>query len=241
MELDGLEKLDVADRPAEADPDLGMDLAEPARVDEDPLLLGVDELDHVGVRRKVPAGPELRDLGVDRLHPALARDRDPMVAVDDEVGVPELVDDDRGEGRVGEGPFEPLPPFAEVRAPRVELSVEVATAAVGADDLAQGDRPQPDVAARKRAQAPGRLVERQELARTLSSSEDAREPCIGVPPSGPVECGSHAIYNDRRRSGYFSGARPFSRSSSSARSLFSSPSTPMPRRTPSVFVNCTSR
>jgi hypothetical protein len=164
VELDRLEELDVADRPAEAHAELRVDLAEAALLHEDALLLGMDELDDVRIRGKVPARLELRHLGVDGLQLELAGDGNAMVAVDHEVRVAELVGDDGREGRVGECPLDLLPAVAEAGSPRLEIAVEVAPAAVRPDDLLHRDRSETHVAPRERPQTPGGLVEREEVA-----------------------------------------------------------------------------
>src|SRR5919106_6281513 len=122
-----------------------------ALVHEDPLLLGVHQLDDVGIGGQVPARPELGDLRVDRLHALPAGARHSMVAVDDEVRVPELVDDDRRKIPVRESPLHSLEPLADVRSTGSELTVEVATPAVCPDDLSERDGTKSYVTARKRA------------------------------------------------------------------------------------------
>src|SRR5215208_7769499 len=119
----------------------------------------------------MPAGCELDDLGVDRLHPPLAGDRDSVVAVDDEVGVAQLVDRDRREAALGEGALDVPPAQADLGPARKEVAVEVAAPAVGADDLRDGDPLQPEVPAGERLESPRRLVEWEELARAASPQQ----------------------------------------------------------------------
>src|SRR5215208_7847320 len=126
----------------------------------------------------MPAGCELDDLGVDRLHPALAGDRDSVVAVDDEVGVAQLVDRDRRKAAFGERALDVPPAQADLGPAWKEVAVEVAAPAVRADDLRDGDRLQPEVPAGERLESPSRLVEREKVARPAPPQQRA-EPPVG--------------------------------------------------------------
>ncbi len=187
MNLDVLQQLDVAGRPAEADPGLRAGAGETALVHEDPLLLGVDQLDDVGVGGQVPARAQLRHLGVDRLHASLARDRHAMVAVDDEIRVADLVHDDRREVAVGERLLHPPPALADLRPARKEVAIEVLAAAFRPDDLPQRDGAQADVAPLERTQAPCRLLERQQVGPVAAPAYDARESRVGTSPPRSLE------------------------------------------------------
>ena len=80
--------------------------------------------------------PELYDLGVDHLHAQLAGDGDPVVAVPDEVGVPDFV---QAYGRELLGPVHhlvyPLPALLEIACGRQERPVEVPVTAHAPDYL----------------------------------------------------------------------------------------------------------
>jgi hypothetical protein len=112
----------------------------------------------------MPARRQLRHLRVDRRHAPLSRDCNAMVAVDHEIGVAQLVDDDRRKVSLRERLGNSPPPLTDVRPERVELAVEVPAAALGPDDAAQPDRADADVAAPRRAQPLGRLVEGEQMA-----------------------------------------------------------------------------
>ena len=87
-----------------------------------------------------------------------------MVAVHDEVGLAELVDDNGRKVPAGERPLHLPQPLADVGSTGVELAVEVAAPAVRPDDLAQRDGAKSEVAAGERAQALRRLVEGKQFA-----------------------------------------------------------------------------
>jgi hypothetical protein len=79
----------------------------------------VDELGSIGVCAEPPARGELGHLGVDRRHATLARERHPVVAVDHEVRVAELLDDDRRK-RIGKRLGDSAPALPELGPERVE-------------------------------------------------------------------------------------------------------------------------
>ena len=93
---------------------------------------------------------------VDLVEPELARDRDPVVAVDDEVQVADAVDVDRRHvGAAAHRGRDPLPAPPDPVRGRPEAAVEVPARAVdGADDRVEIDRPQAEAAL---AAAPERL------------------------------------------------------------------------------------
>ena len=107
--MDAVEHLAVASGRAEREAHVGRNLAETALLHEDPELLAVSELVRIGVGAELPERAQLRDLGVDGLHPDPAGDGDTMVAVQHEVRVTELADHDRREVPVGEPLRQPLP------------------------------------------------------------------------------------------------------------------------------------
>jgi hypothetical protein len=100
----------------------------------------MDKFDEVGGGKQVPARARFRHVGVDRLDSSTARRRDALMAVDDEVWVAELMDDDRREGDTRESPVDRAHTFALVGSAGREIATEVGAAAVGADDVAQRDR-----------------------------------------------------------------------------------------------------
>src|SRR5262245_65877195 len=81
-----------------------------------------------------------------------------MVAVDDEVGVAELIDDDRREADIAKRVFHLLPALAEIRAAWAEVSIEIASAAVRPDYLTYRNLAEPEVPTREGAQPLGWLV-----------------------------------------------------------------------------------
>ncbi len=188
VKLDRLEQLDIADRTVEPDREVGSCPVEAAFLHEDPLLLGVYELDDVGVGTETPACSELGDFGVDRLHPALPGDRDTMVTVEDEVGLAELIDDDRREVAGWIGILHLTPARADLRATRKEVAVEVSTAAVRTDDVVQRDRTNADVPSLKRTKAPGRLLEREQRRRRFPADDACQAP-VGASSARPLKAG----------------------------------------------------
>ena len=135
MDLDVLEQLEVARGTAEANLGVRSSTCEPALLHEHLPLLRVDDLDQVVVGRQPPARPQPRHVGVDRLEPALPGNRNSVVAVDDEVRVAQLVDDDRREIVVRERLLDSTHARDDGRSQRTELAVEVTAAAVGPHDL----------------------------------------------------------------------------------------------------------
>jgi hypothetical protein len=198
VELDGLEELDVAHRTADVDAELGSRPLEPALFHEDPLLLRVDQLDDVGVGAEPPPRAELGDLGVDRLHPALAGDRHAVMTVEDEVGLAELVDDDGREVALRVGPLHLTPARTEVRTARKEVAVEVAAAAVRSDDLFERDRSKSDVTALERTKAP-RCFLQWEQRRGRFPSHDACQAPVGASAASPFEGGGDFAHLARKR------------------------------------------
>jgi hypothetical protein len=141
-----------------------------------------DDRAEIGVGRKRHAAPELRDLRVDELDPSSARDRDPVVTVDDEVPAVDLVHDDRREVALGEGLLDVSPALLDLRALRQEVAIEVVDPADGADYVGDADRPNADVGLLERAQPPRDLVQRQEGARALSP-RDLGQAAVGLAAS----------------------------------------------------------
>jgi hypothetical protein len=141
VDLDVLEQLQVSRGATEVDASFGTRVREPALGHEKPFLLGVNEFDDVCVGAEMPASPKLGHLGVDHLDALAACGGNPVMTVDDEVGISELVDHDRREGAVAEGTLDALPASDDVGAARMEIAVEVGASAVRADDLVHGDRP----------------------------------------------------------------------------------------------------
>ena len=101
-------------------------------------------------------GDDLGDHRVDLLEPELAGDRDPVVAVDDEVQGADPVDVDRRHvGAAAHRGRDPLPAPADPVRGRAEAAVELAARAVDrADDRVELDRLEPEPAL---AAAPERL------------------------------------------------------------------------------------
>ena len=174
-----LEQLDVALWTAELDVRLGSHAVQTGLLHEATFLLRHDDRADVGVGRQGNAAAQLGDLGIDRLHPTLPRDRDAMVAVDDEESPVELVDDDRREVALRVRPLDAPPSLLDLRALREEVAVEVADAAHGADDVGDADRANTDVGLLERAESLGDLVERQQRVRA-SPSRELGETTVGL-------------------------------------------------------------
>src|SRR5215210_3762302 len=115
-----------------------------------------------GRQRRIQGDPaaQLYDLGVDHLDAPLAGNGDPVVAVLDEVDVPDLVEAD---GRQLFAPVHDLvyapPAGPEVGLGRQEGPVEVPVAPHAADDVRDGHLAHPQVGLRDGPQDPLDLVE----------------------------------------------------------------------------------
>jgi hypothetical protein len=81
----------------------------------------VDDPTEVGVGGERPPGPQLRDLRVDVRHPPLTGDGHPVVPVDDEVRLTELVHLDRREVSLGERLLHATPTLLHTAAPGEEV------------------------------------------------------------------------------------------------------------------------
>ena len=143
----------------------------------------MDDLDQLVVGRQPPGRPQPRHVRVDRLEPALPGNRDPVVAVDDEVCVAQLVDDDRREIVVRERLLHSTHARDDGRSQRTELAVEVTAAAVGPHDLPNPNRSHPDVPPLVRTQPPGHLLEREEggTDRVVSAHRSSASPDLWTP------------------------------------------------------------
>ncbi|HSL11101.1 MAG TPA: hypothetical protein VLA82_07285 [Actinomycetota bacterium] len=163
MDLHVLEELDVVGGARELDPKGRLRFRETARLLEPPLLLDVDDERSVGVGGQRPRRTELGDLRIDLLDAVASSERDAMVAVDHEVGVPQLVDHDRRERIVREGPGDATHPIRDVAAARREPAVEVARPSLRSDDLLDRDGTNPGEVAGERLHAPDHLLELEEI------------------------------------------------------------------------------
>jgi hypothetical protein len=132
-----------------------------------------------GRKRRVHGHPaaELYDLGVDHLDALLEGYRDAVVAVLDEVGVPDLEQADGGQlfGPVHDL-VDPPPAGAEIGLGRQESPVEVPVAPDAADDLGDGHLAQPEVDLRNGPQGPLDLVEGEQLVGTRVSTQVSAYP-----------------------------------------------------------------
>jgi hypothetical protein len=102
MHLDVLQQLQVVRGPADRDALAGARLREPTVLEEDPLELPEDDVEHVRPGREGDARDQLGHIGVDHLCAATPRKRGAVVTVDDEVRLTELDRDDGRERAVGE-------------------------------------------------------------------------------------------------------------------------------------------
>src|ERR671911_2482939 len=138
-----------------------------------------------GRKRRIYRHPaaQLYDLGVDHLDALLAGYRDPVVAVLDEVGVPDLVQADGGQlffGPVHDLVYPP-PAGAEVGLRRQEGPVEVPVASDATDDLGDWHLAQSQVDLRDGPKSPPDLVEGEQLVRARVSAQVRADP----PQKGP--------------------------------------------------------
>ena len=157
--LDVLEQLEVVRGPADREAHARARLGEPAVLDEDPLELPEDDLEHVRPGRERDARNELGHVGVDCLCASTPREGGTVVTVDHEVRLTELDRDDRREGAVDERALERAQPVAAEGVKRAEVTGERAGAAIGADERVERDRADSQVPAPERPQPPLDLVE----------------------------------------------------------------------------------
>ena len=146
-------------RPADQDARAGARLGQPAVLEEDPLELSEDDLEHVRPGREGDARDELGYVRVDPLCASAPRERGAVVTVDHEVRLAELHCDDRWEGAVGERGLERAQPVAAGGEKRAEVAGERTGAAIRADERVERDRADTQVSAPERLQSPLDLVE----------------------------------------------------------------------------------
>jgi hypothetical protein len=87
-----------------------------------------------------------------------------MMAVDDEVGIAQLLDDDWCKGAVGECTGKPPLTLTQARLKRGELTVEIALSIGCPDDVGDIDRHDSEVAAPRRPQSFRCLGEREQTS-----------------------------------------------------------------------------
>ena len=159
VHLDVLQQLEVVRGPAHRDAHAGARLRKPAVLEEDPLELPEDDLEHVRSGRERDARDQLGHVGVDHLCASAPREGGAVVTVDHEVRLTELDRDDRREAAVGERALERAQPVAAEGVQRAEVAGERAGAAVRADERVERDRADAEVPAPERLQSPLDLVE----------------------------------------------------------------------------------
>ena len=159
MHLDVLQQLEVVRGPAHRDAHAGARLGKPAVLEEDPLELPDDDLEHVRPGRERDARDELGHVGVDHLCASAPREGGAVVTVDHEVRLTELDRNDRREGAVGERALERAQPVAAEGVKRAEVAGERAGAAISADERIERDLANAQVPAPERLQSPLDLVE----------------------------------------------------------------------------------
>jgi hypothetical protein len=131
-------------------------------LEQQALLLGVDEPRHVDVGREFVVRVQARDVGVDVVGAALARERDAVVTVGDEVQAARLVDLDGRHVALRERRPQRRQARARERAARVEVAPEVGAAVDRADDPLERHGAQAAVGLARDLQAPPDLVEGQQ-------------------------------------------------------------------------------
>ena len=164
--LDVLQQLEVVRGPADRHAHLGARLGEPAVLDEDPLELPKDDLEHVSPGREWDARDELGHVGVDHLCAPAPREGDAVVTVDHEIRLTEPDRNDRREAAVGERALERAQPVAAEGMKRAEVARKRAGAAVCADNRVERNRADAEVAAPERPQPPLDLVELEQAIAT---------------------------------------------------------------------------
>ena len=140
-----------------------------------------------GRQRRVHRHPaaELYDFGVDHLDAPLAGHRDPVVAVLDEVDVPDLVQADGGQlfAPVHDLVYAP-PAGPEVGLGRQERPVEVPVTPDATDDLGDGHLAHPQVDLRDGPQGPLDLVEGEQLVGARVPAQVRADPSQESPSAG---------------------------------------------------------
>src|SRR5215216_2248197 len=188
VRLDEGGELPVVGHVGELHLDLGKHAVEGQALEQFALLHLVQEV--AGRERRVyghPA-PELDDLGVYHLDAQLAGDGYPMVAVPDEVGVPDLV---QAYGRELLGPVHhlvyPLPAVFESPLRGQERPVEVPVTAHAADYLLHRHGSHPEVDLLDGPEGALYLVEGEQLVGTGVLAQESPDPAQECPPACPGE------------------------------------------------------
>ncbi len=140
VDLEIFEQLEIDGWPARGEAHAVARSGKAALLEEYPLELAQDDVDHVRPGRERDAGDELSDVSVDGLAAILPRERDAMVAVDNEVRVSELDGDNRRESPVRKRGCKRAQTVAAERVPRLELARERRDSALGAKDVLERDR-----------------------------------------------------------------------------------------------------
>ena len=159
VHLDVLQQLEVVRGPANRDARAGARLGKPAVLEEDPLELPEDDLEHVRPGRERDARDELGHVGVDHLCASAPGECGAVVTVDHEVRLTELDRNDRREGAVGERALERTQPVAAEGVKRAEVAGERAGTAIRADERVERDLADAQVPASEGLQSPLDLVE----------------------------------------------------------------------------------
>src|SRR3954453_14904521 len=106
VHLDVLQQLEIVRRLADRDAKAGTRLRETAVLEEDALELAEDDVEHVRPGREWDAGDQLGHVCVDHLRARAPRKSDAVMAVDNEVRLPQLHRHDRRKRAVGERALE---------------------------------------------------------------------------------------------------------------------------------------
>jgi hypothetical protein len=170
VHLDVLQQLEVVRGPAHRDPHAGARLGKPAVLEEDPLELSEDDLEHVRAGRERDARDQLGHVGVDRRRAPAPRERCAVVTVDHEVRLSELDRHDRREGTLGERVLERAQPVTAEGVKRAEVAGERAGAAVCADERVERDLAHAQIPAPERLQPPLDLVELEQTVAAAATS-----------------------------------------------------------------------
>ena len=159
VHLNVLQQLEVVGGPADGNAHTGARLGKPAVLEEDPLQLPQDDVEHVRPGRERDARDQLGHVGVDHLCASAPREGGAVVTVDHEVRLAELDRDDRWERDVSERALERAQAVAAEGVQRTEVAGERAGAAICADERVERDLADAQVPAPERLQSPLDLVE----------------------------------------------------------------------------------
>src|SRR6476469_10018460 len=179
VDLNVLQQLEVVSGTTDRDAHPGTRGDEPTVLEEDPLELPQDDVEHVRAGGKRNARNKLGHVTVDRGLPIATRERDSMVTVDHEVRLAELDRNDGWKGAVGVRASERAQPVTAERVQRPEVAGERVGATVRSDECVERDLANAQVTATERLQPPldvGEL-EQTAAAERRHLTHQVPEPC----------------------------------------------------------------